>query len=218
MSLIGYDAMAIGNHEFDNPLAVLDQQQKWSNFPFLSANIIDKTTGETRYQAYKIFEKNGLKIAVIGLTTTDTAKIGNPQYIGGLEFKDPTDVTAKLAPEIDKQYNPDITIAVTHMGHYVDANFGINAPGDVTMARNLPKGILDIIVGGHSQEPVCMKEANVADKRFMPGKECKPDQQNGTWIMQAHEWGKYVGKAEFKLENDELTLLNYYYSCKSLYR
>ena len=69
MSLIGYDAMAIGNHEFDNPLAVLDQQQKWSNFPFLSANIIDKTTGETRYQGYKIFEKNGLKIAVIGLTT-----------------------------------------------------------------------------------------------------------------------------------------------------
>ena len=140
MSIIGYDAMAIGNHEFDNPLAVLDQQQKWSNFPFLSANIIDKATGETRYQGYKIFEKNGLKIAVIGLTTTDTAKIGNPQYIGNLEFKDPTAVTAKLAPEIDKQYNPDITIAVTHMGHYVDANFGINAPGDVTMARNLPKG------------------------------------------------------------------------------
>ncbi|WP_209327753.1 bifunctional UDP-sugar hydrolase/5'-nucleotidase UshA [Pseudoalteromonas sp. PA2MD11] len=209
MSVIGYDAMAIGNHEFDNPLAVLDKQQKWSNFPFLSANIIDKTTGETRYQAYKIFEKNGLKIAVIGLTTTDTAKIGNPQYIGGLEFKDPTEVTAKLAPKIEKQYKPDITIAVTHMGHYVDANFGINAPGDVTMARNLPKGMLDIIVGGHSQEPVCMKEANVADESFMPGKACKPDQQNGTWIMQAHEWGKYVGKAEFKLENDELTLLNY---------
>ena len=61
MSIIGYDAMAIGNHEFDNPLAVLDQQQKWSNFPFLSANIIDKATGETRYQGYKIFEKNGLK-------------------------------------------------------------------------------------------------------------------------------------------------------------
>ena len=54
-----------------------------------------------------------------------------------------------------------------------------------------------------------MKEANVADESFIPGKECKPDQQNGTWIMQAHEWGKYVGKAEFKLENGQLTLLNY---------
>lgn len=209
MSLIGYDAMAIGNHEFDNPLSVLDQQQKWSNFPFLSANIIDKETGKARYQGYKIFDKNGLKIAVIGLTTTDTAKIGNPQYIGGLDFKDPTQVTANLAPTLKAQYQPDITIAVTHMGHYVDANFGINAPGDVTMARNLPKGTLDIIVGGHSQEPVCMSSANVADKSFAPGKDCKPDQQNGTWIMQAHEWGKYVGKAEFKLENGQLTLLNY---------
>ncbi len=209
MSIIGYDAMAIGNHEFDNPLPVLEQQQKWSNFPFLSANIIDKSSGETRYQAYKIFEKNNLKIAVIGLTTTDTAKIGNPQYIGELEFIDPTKITAKLVPAIKKQYNPDIIIAVTHMGHYVDANFGINAPGDVTMARNLPKGTLDIIVGGHSQEPICMKATNVADNSFAPGKACQPDLQNGTWIMQAHEWGKYVGKAEYKLEDGKLTLLNY---------
>ncbi|AXV67203.1 bifunctional UDP-sugar hydrolase/5'-nucleotidase (plasmid) [Pseudoalteromonas lipolytica] len=209
MSAIGYDAMAIGNHEFDNPLAVLDKQQQWSNFPFLSANIFDKETGKTAYQAYEVFEKNGLKIAVIGLTTTDTAKIGNPQYIGGLDFQDPVTVTTRLAPKIEAQYNPDITIAVTHMGHYVDANYGINAPGDVTMARNLPKGMIDIIVGGHSQEPVCMSEENVADVNFAPGKACKPDQQNGTWIMQAHEWGKYVGKAEFKLEGDELTLLNY---------
>lgn len=42
MNLIGYDAMAVGNHEFDNPLSVLRQQEKWSKFPFLSANIYQK--------------------------------------------------------------------------------------------------------------------------------------------------------------------------------
>lgn len=209
MSLLGYDAMAIGNHEFDNPLSVLAKQQQWANFPLLSANIFDKATGESAFQGYQVFEKNGLKIAVIGLTTTDTAKIANPQYIGHLEFKDPVDVTAKLVKEIKQQYNPDITIALTHMGHYVDANFGINAPGDVTLARSLPANTLDMIIGGHSQEPVCMAAKNKNDDNFKPGLACKPDQQNGTWIMQAHEWGKYVGKAEFKLENGTLTLLDY---------
>jgi len=209
MSLIGYDAMALGNHEFDNPIDVLKQQQKWVNFPFLSANIFEKESSEHAFDSYKIFKKNGLTIAVIGLTTTDTAKIGNPQYIGHLEFKDPVDVTAKLAKEIKAKYNPDITIALTHMGHYVDASFGINAPGDVTLARSLPANTLDMIIGGHSQEPVCMSDTNVNDDNFKPGLACKPDQQNGTYIMQAHEWGKYVGKAEFKLENGKLTLLNY---------
>ena len=209
MSLIGYDAMAIGNHEFDNPLSVLKQQQKWANFPLLSANIIDKKTGDNAFESFKMFNKQGLKIAVIGLTTTDTAKIGNPQYISGLEFKDPVVVTKALAEKIKTQYHPDITIAVTHMGHYVDGSYGINAPGDVTLARSLPENTLDVIIGGHSQEPVCMASENKNDDDFAPGKACKPDQQNGTWIMQAHEWGKYVGKAEFKLDNGQLTLLDY---------
>lgn len=209
MSLIGYDAMALGNHEFDNPLSVLKKQQQWANFPLLSANIFDKETGKNAFQAYKVFNKQGLKIAVIGLTTTDTAKIGNPQYIGGLEFKDPIDVTNTLVTNIKKQYQPDITIAVTHMGHFVDAAFGINAPGDVTLARSLPNNTLDMIIGGHSQEPICMKAENINDDEFGPGKACKPDQQNGTWIMQAHEWGKYVGKAEFKLQDGQLTLIDY---------
>ena len=209
MSLLGYDAMALGNHEFDNPLSVLAKQQNWANFPLLSANIVEKSSGKKAFDAYKIFEKNGLTIAVIGLTTTDTAKIGNPQYIGHLEFKDPVPVTANLAKEIKAKYNPDITIAVTHMGHFIDAKHGINAPGDVTLARSLPANTLDMIIGGHSQEPVCMASENVNDDSFKPGLACNPDQQNGTWIMQAHEWGKYVGKAEFKLENGELSLLDY---------
>ncbi|WP_193038800.1 bifunctional UDP-sugar hydrolase/5'-nucleotidase UshA [Pseudoalteromonas nigrifaciens] len=209
MSLIGYDAMALGNHEFDNPMSVLKKQQQWANFPFLSANIFEKSTGKNVFDSYKVFNKNGLSIAVIGLTTTDTAKIGNPEYIRQFEFKDPIEITAQLAQKIKAQYNPDITIALTHMGHYVDASHAINAPGDVTLARSLPTNTLDMIIGGHSQEPVCMAAKNVNDDNFKPGLACTPDQQNGTWIMQAHEWGKYVGKAEFKLENGQLTLLNY---------
>ncbi len=50
MNLIGYDAMAVGNHEFDNPLSVLRQQEKWAKFPFLSANIYQKSTGERLFK------------------------------------------------------------------------------------------------------------------------------------------------------------------------
>ncbi|MBE1277664.1 bifunctional UDP-sugar hydrolase/5'-nucleotidase UshA [Enterovibrio baiacu] len=209
MTMIGYDAMALGNHEFDNPLDVLEKQMNWADFPMLSANIYDKATGERKYQAYEMFEKNGLRIAVMGLTTEDTAKIGNPEFIGGLEFRDPKEEAKKLIAELEKTENPDIIIAATHMGHYEDGRRGINAPGDVALARYLDEGSLDMIVGGHSQEPVCMEGPNVASKTFKPGDECKPDNQNGTYIVQAHEWGKYVGKADFEFRNGELNLVSY---------
>ena len=43
----------------------------------------------------------------------------------------------------------------------------------------------------------------------MPGTPCKPDQQNGIWIVQAHEWGKYVGRADFEFRNGEMKMVNY---------
>ncbi len=209
MSKIGYDAMALGNHEFDNPLDVLFKQEEWANFPMLSANIYDKATGKRLFQPYQMFNKQGIKIAVIGLTTEDTAKIGNPEFIGGLEFRDPKAEAKQLIAELEKSEHPDLIFAVTHMGHYEDGKRGVNAPGDVALARYLDEGSLDMIVGGHSQEPVCMEAPNVIKKNFEPSDECQPDKQNGTYIVQAHEWGKYVGRADYEFRNGELNLVSY---------
>ncbi|EHH0747736.1 TPA: bifunctional UDP-sugar hydrolase/5'-nucleotidase UshA [Vibrio vulnificus] len=209
MSKIGYDAMALGNHEFDNPLDVLMKQKEWANFPMLSANIYDKKTGERMFQAYEMFDKQGIKIAVIGLTTEDTAKLGNPEFIGAIDFRDPKEEAKKLIVELKETEKPDLIFAVTHMGHYEDGKRGINAPGDVALARYLNEGDLDMIVGGHSQEPVCMEAPNVVKKNFKPADECKPDQQNGTYIVQAHEWGKYVGRADYEFRNGELRMVSY---------
>ncbi|MGC9401299.1 bifunctional UDP-sugar hydrolase/5'-nucleotidase UshA [Vibrio genomosp. F10] len=209
MNKIGYDAMALGNHEFDNSLEVLAQQIDWANFPMLSANIYDKATGERKFQAYEMFTKQGIKIAVIGLTTEDTAKIGNPEFIGSIDFRDPKEEAKKLIAELEKTEKPDLIFAVTHMGHYEDGKRGINAPGDVALARYLDEGSLDMIVGGHSQEPVCMEAPNVVTKKFNPSDECKPDMQNGTYIVQAHEWGKYVGRADYEFRNGELEMVSY---------
>ncbi|ELB2157512.1 bifunctional UDP-sugar hydrolase/5'-nucleotidase [Vibrio parahaemolyticus] len=209
MSKIGYDAMALGNHEFDNPLDVLFKQQDWADFPMLSANIYDKKTGKRLFQPYAMFNKQGIKIAVIGLTTEDTAKLGNPEFIGQVDFRDPKAEAKELIAELKKTENPDLIFAVTHMGHYENGNRGINAPGDVALARYLNEGDLDMIVGGHSQEPVCMEGPNVIKKNFKPGDECQPDQQNGTYIVQAHEWGKYVGRADYEFRNGELSMVSY---------
>ncbi|WP_034918936.1 bifunctional UDP-sugar hydrolase/5'-nucleotidase UshA [Erwinia sp. 9145] len=209
MNLIGYDAMAIGNHEFDNPLTVLRQQQKWAKFPLLSANIYQKSTGKRLFQPYALFNRMGLKIAVIGLTTDDTAKIGNPEFFTDMEFRKPADEAKSVVEALRKKEKPDVIIAATHMGHYDNGQHGSNAPGDVEMARALPAGYLNMIVGGHSQDPVCMAKPNVKQADYVPGTPCQPDQQNGTWIVQAHEWGKYIGRADFTFLNGKLTLEHY---------
>ncbi|EKM0376069.1 bifunctional UDP-sugar hydrolase/5'-nucleotidase UshA [Cronobacter turicensis] len=209
MNMIGYDAMAVGNHEFDNPLSVLRQQEKWAKFPLLSANIYQKSTNERLFKPWAIFKPQGIKIAVIGLTTDDTAKIGNPEYFTDIEFRKPADEAKLVIQELQQNEKPDVIIAATHMGHYDNGDHGSNAPGDVELARALPAGALTMIVGGHSQDPVCMASENKKQVDYVPGTPCAPDQQNGTWIVQAHEWGKYVGRADFQFRNGEMKLVRY---------
>ncbi|EAN5896869.1 bifunctional UDP-sugar hydrolase/5'-nucleotidase [Salmonella enterica subsp. enterica] len=209
MNLIGYDAMAVGNHEFDNPLTVLRQQEKWAKFPFLSANIYQKSTGERLFKPWAIFTRQDIKIAVIGLTTDDTAKIGNPEYFTDIEFRKPAEEAKVVIQELNMNEKPDVIIATMHMGHYDNGDHGSNAPGDVEMARSLPAGSLAMIVGGHSQDPVCMASENKKQVNYVPGTPCAPDKQNGIWIVQAHEWGKYVGRADFEFRNGEMKMVNY---------
>lgn len=209
MNLIGYDAMVVGNHEFDNPLTVLRQQEKWAKFPFLSANIYQKSTGERLFKPWAIFTRQDIKIAVIGLTTDDTAKIGNPEYFTDIEFRKPAEEANVVIQELNMNEKPDVIIATTHMGHYDNGDHGSNAPGDVEMARSLPAGSLAMIVGGHSQDPVCMASENKKQVNYVPGTPCAPDKQNGIWIVQAHEWGKYVGRADFEFRNGEMKMVNY---------
>ena len=203
MNLLGYDAMAVGNHEFDKSPFVLKMQRELATFPMLSANIY--RNGERVFEPYKIFSLGGIKVGVMGLTTEDTRKMVHPDNIQGMEFRSVIAEAARTVPELRSK--ADIVIATTHMGHYEDGNHGTQATGDVEMARAV-KGI-DLVVGGHTQNPACMKAENVLDRAYVPGTDCKPDRQNGTWIVQAHEWGKYVGRADFEFRNGEFTLVRY---------
>lgn len=209
MNMIGYDVAVLGNHEFDFPLQVLEMQEKWAKFPFISANVINKKTDKALVKPYVILEKNNIKVAVVGLTTEDTAKLGNPDVTENVIFKDPLATAKETLEHINKTEKPDFHIALTHMGYYFDGKHGSNAPGDVSLARYLDKGAFDLIIGGHTHDTVCIDDNGQFKVKYTPGEACKPDYQNGSWIVQAGEWGKYVGRADFELKNGEAKLVKY---------
>lgn len=181
MNLLKYDAMAVGNHEFDNTFDILKKQEELANFPFLSANIYLKKDGKRAFKPYVIKMVKGFKIAIVGLTTEDTQNVALDKNIAPVEFKSTVEESKKLIPEIQKQEKPDMIIAVTHMGHYHDGNYGNKAPGDITLAKKVSG--FDLIVGGHTQKPL-----------FEPVKIGK------TTVVQAGEWGKYLGQIDFEIQ------------------
>ena len=203
MNLLGYDAMAVGNHEFDKPRSTLNMQRELARFPMLAANIYER--GERMFAPYKVFTLGDVRVGVMGLTTEDTHKMVSPENVKNIEFRSVIAEAAKVVPEL--RAKADVVIATTHMGHYQDGNHGTQSEGDVEMARAV-RGI-DLVVGGHTQNPACMKAENLIDREYVPGAECRPERQNGTWIVQAHEWGKYVGRADFQYRNGAFTLVKY---------
>lgn len=188
MKAIGYDVMAIGNHEFDNTLKTIYKQRDWAGFPFVSANIYDKKTNKRVFPSHITKTIDGLKVTIFGLTTEDTPLKSKAEHTRGLYFVPSVEEAKKLVPTLRKE--SDLLIALTHIGHYPNAQHGADAPGDVTLARSVPG--IDVIVGGHTQKPLF-----------------KPDIQNGTIIVQAYEWGKYVGKVDLEIKQGEVTLKHY---------
>lgn len=187
MAALGYDVMAIGNHEFDQPLHTIHKQQKeWAKFPFVSANIYK---GKERVFPSHVTKKiDGITVTVFGLTTEDTPKKANPKNSKGLTFVPAVEEAKKLVPLLRPK--TDVLIALTHIGHYPDETHGNDSPGDVTLARQV-NGI-DVIVGGHTQKPMF-----------------EPDIQNGAIIVQAYEWGKYVGRIDLEVLDGKVELKDY---------
>jgi len=117
MNMIGYDFLAIGNHEFDMGEEILKNTLKFAEFPILSCNIVKKGTNELvdYVQPYRIIEKLGLRIGVIGLTTTDTEQMSFPDNIKNVDFLPAKEQLEKYV-NIVKEKNVDLVIVIGHMG------------------------------------------------------------------------------------------------------
>ena len=90
MNAVGYDAMTLGNHEFDIMQPELEETLEMANFPILSCNVIDTRTGEIPWYAfpYTIVNRMGLRIGILGFTTTDTKQMSFPENIKNIDFLD----------------------------------------------------------------------------------------------------------------------------------
>jgi 5'-nucleotidase/UDP-sugar diphosphatase len=190
MSLIGYDAMAVGNHEFDFGLKVFRKMQKESNFPFLSANLFEK--GQKKPMMQEFIEKkltNGLKIAILAVTTPEMAKITEVGLKGEVAVDDPIARAKKLATEL-KARN-DVVIVLSSLGYY-DGDMSFDGfPSDKLLAKSLA-GVADLIVGGHTKTHLD-----------------KPVVEGGVPIVQTEGLGKWIGRFDLYILGGKVTQTNY---------
>lgn len=142
---MGYDALNIGDTDLELGVKYLKTIQKNSKFPFLSANLKDKKTRKSVFNPYLIKEFDGLKVGVIGLTTSDV-----PSYIHkeikGCYIEDPI----KVATET-------INGSLSHCDHII-ALAHLNPPEIEDLARKVPQ--ISIIIGGNNRSFIFPKQIN----------------------------------------------------------
>lgn len=146
MNAVGYDAMALGNHEFDwnseNALHLVDR----ANFPVLGANIVVRSTGEPFVEQHVVFEKAGRKIGVFGIDTPETATKTAPNNVRDIQVLKEQEMYDCAQAQIDalKDEGCDFIIMVCHLG--VDEETAPNRSIDVVEHTI---GI-DLVIDGHS--------------------------------------------------------------------
>lgn len=149
MNELGFAVMTIGNHEFDWGVEILKDRIAQAQFPIVTANVLDKATGKVAsfVKPYTVIEKNGLKMAVIGLTTPETLYKTSPKHIDSYLFADPAETVNKLIPEL-KQQGADIIVVLSHLGSNYDNITGQISGEAADLAKNT-SGI-DAIVSAHT--------------------------------------------------------------------
>lgn len=179
MNIMGYDAVALGNHEFDNGQEELARRLKSTKYKSLCANYdFTGTPLEGLIEPYTIIKKAGVKIGIIGVTT-NLKSVVSAAAVRNLERLNTIEVVNKLAEELKVEKGCDLVILLSHLG-YSDRESSLENPSDNTVAANSRH--IDYIVGGHSH--TFLKEA--VDVENLDGKMVP--------IVQTGAHGIYVGK------------------------
>lgn len=186
MNVTGYDAMTVGNHEFDDGPAVLRAFMGRIEFPILMSNA--DISGEPELAGAlmpsTVIEKGGVRYGLIGLTPQDTPDLSSPGP--NIKFTDPAEAVraeiAKLAGE-----GIDRIIVLSHSGYRVDQRVAALVDG------------IDVIVGGHSNTFL----SNTSDRAEGPYPTWVDTPDGGrTAIVQAYAYGKFLGKLDVTFDDN----------------
>ncbi|RYJ06424.1 MAG: bifunctional metallophosphatase/5'-nucleotidase, partial [Actinomycetales bacterium] len=136
LNALDLDVSAVGNHELDKGAADLTGRvSDRADFPYVAANVIDKTTGKPLLPAFETFTVNGLKVAVVGALTEETPSLVSPAGISGLEFTDPVEAVNKTVAELNAATDkPDVIVADYHEGA------GAGTPDGATIQQEIAAG------------------------------------------------------------------------------
>ena len=181
LKAIGIEASAIGNHEFDWDRTDFDTWQKDGGFDFVAANIVYKDNGELVDFAkpYVIVEKNGIKVAFIGIATLDTVTSTKADKIEDLDFLDPVETMDKWSP-IVRAEGADVVVSLTHCS--VDVENGVAYGEAADIATNAKD--VDAVIGAHNH-----KFVNTI--------------VNGRPVVQAGYNGRGLSKISFTFDGDK---------------
>lgn len=188
MNAIGYQAMAVGNHEFDKGPGALGTFAGHVQFPVLSANI--DVSGEPalagKIQPSAVVTVGGEKVGIVGATTPDTPNISSPGPT--VKFVDLRDSVQRAVDDLTKQGINKIVL-LTHIGYDVDQK----------LATQLHD--VDVIVGGHSHTPLGTPDLPGWRKAEGPYPTYVKDATGRTVpIVQAYEWGKVLGELKVSFD------------------
>ena len=187
MNSLHYDAMTVGNHEYNFGLKVLEKARAEANFPWMSANTYDVGKQQPHYKPYIVKEIAGVRIGVLGLTTPGIPNWDNAPNYAGLEFHEPLIEARKWVPLLRDKEKCDIVVIAMHMGLEEDLRTGEMSPGQVeheneaiAIAKEVPG--VDVIFMGHTHREVPSLYIN------------------GVLLTQANFWGKHLARADLYLQ------------------
>ncbi len=161
MSEMGYDAMTIGNHEFDNGVDGITRQLDHMNFPFISSNYdFTNTSLAGKTLPYKVFIKDGVKVGVFGLGIELEGLVGKKGY-GETKYLDPLPKAAEMAHLLKKDLHCDLVICLSHLG----LSYKEKKVSDIVLAKQSKN--IDLIIGGHTHtfidEPYVFTDSDKKD-------------------------------------------------------
>lgn len=180
MNLVGYDALTLGNHDFDHGQEVLKTRAAEARFPFVAANILEEATGKPPawVKPYIIKEVAGLRFGIIGLANSGTPVISKPSNSQGLKFLREVDAMRQVLPEVKTK--SDLVVVLAHEGLDYDQRLAAEVSG------------IDVIVSGHTH----------VEQR-------QPKVVGSTIIVHAGYKAQYVGRLVLKIDPASKRIVDY---------
>lgn len=176
MNLLKYDAVLIGNHEFDYGMDNLARLFRMANFPIVCSNYkVEGTVLNGLVKPYVIFEREGVKIGVIGVSP-ELAGLVPADKCQGVIYEDPIPVANRIATELKTKEKCDVVICLSHLGYGTDKKF---------IAESVD---IDVVLGSHSHTLLEKPETYLNS------------QNQDVTLFHTYKNGVFVGELKLNLE------------------